>query len=474
MPRHGRRSGFFNTRLYRLFARMDKAMREVHIECAGAGKTYGIAQKIIDILDDCPEDKKIYVITYTNYAVKQIKDELIKNIRDIPDKIIIDTVHGFFLNNIIYPYSCFVKGEALNSCSVEKLPDDIKWHSKRKRNLKDSGLIHASEVPKYAKSVLIAQKRDKVGVKKRKEIAESYFASDIFCLFVDEAQDMEECFFDLMLKIICKLEHFYFVGDPFQALRVNDKYTWFNEEVEKQEGITPVINAVSRRIPACIIPLCNSILPENSSLSSCNRESGSVAYVFLSELDTKVKEQLTSRNLFSYIKMKTDVFSTANDQVGLTHEFVEILADKYPTHDISALRRTAIHEIHEIGLSRYLNKQGIRLPTPEYAKLASQFNGDKDAGIYVESIQKIKGLEDDTAYFIICNSLLEILLGIKNNYDKETNLLYVALTRTKQRLLLIVEDDEGMRNNFKKHKLDIRTALNDIGIQKAIIEDWLD
>jgi superfamily I DNA/RNA helicase len=451
---------------------MDKAMKEVHIECAGAGKTYGIANKILDILDDCPEDKNIYIITFTNYAVKQIRDELIKNIRDIPDKVIIDTVHGFFLNNIIYPYSCYVKGEALNSCSVEKLPDDIKWQSKRKRNLKDYGLIHASEVPQYAKSVLIAQKADTASVKRRKEIAGSYFISNIYCLFVDEAQDMEECFFELMLKIICKLEHFYFVGDPFQALRVSDKYRWFIQEVEKQEGITPVVNTVSHRIPACIIPLCNSILPENSSLSSCNCESGLVAYVFLSELDTKVKEQLASRNLFTYIKMKTNVFSTANDQVGLTHEFVEILADKYPTHDISALRRTAIHEIHEIGLSRYLNKQGIRLPTPEYAKLASQFNSGKEAGIYVESIQKIKGLEDETAYFVICNSLLEVLLGVKNNYDKETNLLYVALTRTKQRLLLIVDDDEGMQNNFKKHKVDIKTALNEKGLQKAIIEDW--
>lgn len=447
-------------------------MKEAHIECAGAGKTYGIAQKIIDILDDCPEDKKIYVITYTNYAVAQIKAELIKNVRDIPDKVIIDTVHGFFLNNIIYPYSYFVKGEAINSCSIEKLPDELKWQAKRKRDLKDSGLIHAKEVPQYAKSILVAQKTDKNGVKRRKEIAESYFVSDIFCLFVDEVQDMEECFFELILNIIGKLEHFYFVGDPFQALRVTDKYTWFTEEVEKQARITPIINAVSRRIPACIIPLCNSILPKNSSLSSCSREVGSVAYVLLSELDDKVKARLTSRHSFSYIKMKTDTFSTANDQVGLTHEFVEILANKYPAYDINALRRTAIHTILEIGLNEYLHKQDIRLSKKEYAKLANQFSKDKEAGIYVEFIQKIKGLEDETAYFIICNSLLEVQLGIKNNYDKETNLLYVALTRAKQRLLLIVDDDEGMQSNFKKHKTDINTALNEIGMQKAILDDW--
>lgn len=449
-------------------------MKEVHIECAGAGKTYGIAQKIVNILDDCSEDKKIYVITYTNYAVKQIRDELIKTVRDIPDKVIIDTVHSFFLNNIVYPYSSFIKGEALNSCSIEKLPATPQWQAKRKRILKDAGFIHAHEVPQYAKSILIAAKTDRVSLKKRKEIAADYFIGDIYCLFVDEAQDMEDCFFELMLKIICKLEHFYFVGDPFQALWGTDKYKWFTEEMKKQEGITPIINTVSRRIPACIVPLCNRILPESSALSSCNTESGSVAYVLLSELDTKARTKLSSRNVFSYIKIKTDVFSTANDQAGLTHEFIQILAEKYPSYDIGALRRTAIHEIFEMGLDNCLKRHNIWLPKPDYAKLASQFNSDKGAGIYVESIQKIKGLEDDTAYFIICNSLLELLLGLKNDLNKETNLLYVALTRAKCRLLFIIDDDDGLKRNFQKRKININEAMGELGIQKAVIKEWFD
>lgn len=449
-------------------------MKEVHIECAGAGKTYSIAQNIVSIMDDCPDGKKIYVITYTNYAVKQIREELLKNIREIPDKVIVDTVHAFFLNNIIYPYSSFIKGEAINSCSIEKLPEEFQWQAKRKRLLKDAGLIHAHEVPQYAKSTLVAAKTDRVSLRKRKEIATNYFVSDIYCLFVDEAQDMEDCFFELMLMIICKLEHFYFVGDPFQALWGPDKYKWFTEEVEKQEGITPIINTVSRRIPACIVPLCNNILPESSAISSCNNESGSVAYMFLSELDTEAREQLTSPGVFSYIKNKTDIFSTANDQVELTHEFIQILAEKYPSYDIGALRRTIINEILEIGLDKCLKKHNIRLPKPDYAKLASQFSRDKGAGIYVESIQKIKGLEDDTAYFIICNSLLELLLGVKNDLNKETNLLYVALTRAKRRLLLIIDDDDGLKRNFQKRKIDINAAMNQLGIQKAVIKEWFE
>ena len=75
--------------------------------------------------------------------------------------------------------------------------------------------------------------------------------------------------------------------------------------------------------------------------------------------------------------------------------------------------------------------------TQEYKKLLIQFNSNREAGIYVESIHNIKGLECDTAYFVICNSLLEVLLGIKNDFNRETKLLYVALTRTKPRLLLM-------------------------------------
>jgi superfamily I DNA/RNA helicase len=452
---------------------VDKKMKEIHIECAGAGKTYGIAQKIMNILDDCPDEKKIYVITYTHYAVKQIRDELIRTIRDIPEKVIIVTAHSFFLNNIVYPYSHFIKGEIINSCSIERLIGKVEWQAKRKRILKDMGLIHADEVYQYAKSLLVATKSDTVAVKKRKEIAVSYFISDIYCLFVDEAQDMEDSFFELMLKLICKLKNFYFVGDPFQALWGQDKYKEFAEKAGEQEGIVPVINLVSRRIPTCIVPLCNIILPDSSKLSSCSNESGVVAYVMLSELNATIQKQLASSNVFSYIKIRTNVFSTANDQAGLTHEFVQILTEKYQLYDADALRRAVIRRILEIGLDNYLSERKIELSRREYAELASQFGREKGSGIFVESIQKIKGLENDTAYFIICNSLLELLLRVKNDFNKETNLLYVALTRTKRRLLLVIDDDEGLRKNFHKRKIDINIAMSEIGIQKAVIKEWI-
>ena len=176
--------------------------------------------------------------------------------------------------------------------------------------------------------------------------------------------------------------------------------------------------------------------------------------------------------VFSYIKAKTKVFSTANNKPMLPDDFLRIFADKNPSYDYSALRRVALSRIQELGLDGFLRKAGIVLPRSVYAKLADQFNHVKGTGIFVEPIHKIKGLESDTVYFVICNSLLEILLGAKNDYNKETNLLYVALTRTKRRLLLVVDDDEGLKANFEKQEIDINTELCELGIKKAVIENW--
>jgi len=447
-------------------------MKEIYIECAGAGKTYGIAQKIANITNECLNGKKVYAITYTNYAVSQIQNELKKTIYEIPENVIIKTVHGFLLENIIYPYSRFTKGEPINTCSIEKLPKNDIWKAKRKKALKNEKIIHSSDVSQFARSVLIALKSDNNTIKKKKEIALEYFVSDIYCLFVDEAQDMDKYFFELMYHIIRKIEHFYFVGDPYQALWTTDKYREFSENVAKIEGVSLILNLVSRRIPTCIIPLCNNILPDENKLDTINEVPGVVAYTLLSNLCDETIKKLTSSNVFSYIKYKTDVFITANEQTSLTPEFTTILAERYPTFEIGALRRAVINAICSKGLDTYLKRRKISLSDQAYRELADQFQNENQSGIYVEAIHRIKGLENDTAYFIVCNSLLEILLGFKNDFNNETNLLYVALTRTKRRLLLIIDDDNTTRKNIEKRKINIDTRMIELGINRAILSDW--
>ena len=85
-------------------------MIEVQIAGAGAGKTHGLAEKIIEHYD-ASSYKKIFAITYTNNAAKNISEAIKKQLGYLPESIVVCTVHTFLLNEIIYPYSPFVLNE---------------------------------------------------------------------------------------------------------------------------------------------------------------------------------------------------------------------------------------------------------------------------------------------------------------------------------------------------------------------------
>jgi len=448
-------------------------MKEIHLECAGAGKTYSIAERAMQLYEVCPQNKKIYIITYTHYAIAQIKKEIMKRKQEVPSEIVFDTIHGFLLEQIIYPFSKFIKGTVISTCSIEKLSDIISFKTSRIKKLKDENVIHSDEVTKYARSLIVELSNDKVKDKERKKIAIDYITSDIFGLFVDEAQDMDQQFFDLILQIIYRIENYYFVGDPSQAIKFNDCYQKFSVLMQNRFSINTKYNFVSRRLPQCIVPICNGILRNENQITSTNTLRGEVAYTPLSELADIELQSLASQIKFTYIKCKEGVFCTSNDKPCIPAGIGKKITEKYPNCDSDAIIHLAKKGITNSSVSEFLRTIDLVLDKKSYAILASQFDMKKVTGeIHVDSIQKVKGLEDSTAYFIICNSLLEILFGLKNNYDKETNLLYVALTRTKERLLFVVDDCSCQSKGLLKDKFKLEKAFNQINIQKAKKSDW--
>lgn len=448
-------------------------MKELHIECAGSGKTYGIAQQIITMLEQCPDGKRIYAITYTNYAVSQIRLEIINKLHYLPDQLSIDTVHGFMLEQIIYPFSAFVKNAAIQSCSIEVLSSNYKWAAKRMGELRKQGIIHSDATIKFARSILVPASGDSKKLLKIKEIAMQYFISSIFCLFVDESQDMNDDFFELMNSIISRIEHFCFVGDPNQDLWGNYYYERFVDFVKSTYGIDPIINLVSRRIPKSVIPLCNSIMKSDFQITSCNPKQGEVSYVLVSELSASERLFLSNLNSFTIIKCCTEVFSTSSKAaVQIPFEFKEIIKSHFPNYDIDAFIFAFTTRALEIGLSAALKEYQLSVGKDIYAKLSLQIETPIKESIRVCSIHKAKGLESDVVFFIICNSLLQILLGLKNDNNKETNLLYVALTRTKLKLLLIVDDNTTTQDSLRKHNIDLRRSFSCLGIKEACKTDW--
>lgn len=83
-------------------------MIKFRISGAGGGKTTGLVEEIYYRYLQLAEYKKIYVITYTNYAVKQIIQNYINKYGYLPDNIKIMTVHKFCIKEIINPYYQYI------------------------------------------------------------------------------------------------------------------------------------------------------------------------------------------------------------------------------------------------------------------------------------------------------------------------------------------------------------------------------
>ena len=87
----------------------------------------------------------------------------------------------------------------------------------------------------------------------------------------------------------------------------------------------------------------------------------------------------------------------------------------------------------------------------EYAKLINDLTfEDTSKKIQVKSIDKVKGLENELCMFIIDNALLEYLFKNKLDVNKEMMRLYVALTRSKSDLILVVDESSLKKKNRKQ------------------------
>lgn len=61
------------------------------------------------------------------------------------------------------------------------------------------------------------------------------------------------------------------------------------------------------------------------------------------------------------------------------------------------------------------------------------------------------------------SKMRETYEDIKDNFNKETY---------ERRLLFIIDDDDTLKRNFQKRRINIVEAMKDLGIEKAILKDW--
>lgn len=71
-------------------------MMRINVAGAGAGKTTCMASYVAEC--SAPEGKVIFFIAFTNAAIKNIEEKILKRYGYIPDTIRISTIHSFFLS----------------------------------------------------------------------------------------------------------------------------------------------------------------------------------------------------------------------------------------------------------------------------------------------------------------------------------------------------------------------------------------
>jgi len=453
---------------------MAEKIGKIIIAGAGSGKTYTMAHDIVKHLRNTKSSKKIYAITYTNSAKRNIINEVYEILKYYPSNLEISTIHSFLLNNIVFPYSSFSIDEIYSECSIANLPAEPQYRNYRIKQYKNENVIHSDVVISKSRSIFCEKKTDNKKTKSKKQIVREHFYSDLEALFIDEAQDMDKNFFDFLLQIRMDGFFTYIVGDINQAVK---KVGEFEEFFEDYKGLYNVeINTLSRRCPDKHLVLSNHFIEKEYHQTSISTNEGKLFYLF--ESDPFFNITFSKENALKFIRQKYGSFDTRSYNLEY-FEFVKPI-EKYIHSiggDIEARKYDFTQRIMELknkdkddkDIMQWLLKQ-CKSPSLDRREFASMINQISRAPIKKEnsilSIEKAKGLGNESCFFVIDNTMYNRLVEMKRVNDKINNQLYVALTRSKDELIFVVP------NNLeeKYDKESIQKNLQHLGINKYELE----
>lgn len=466
-------------------------MIEVQLAGAGAGKTHGLAEKIIAHYDPTLH-KKIFAITYTNNAAKNISGAIIKQLGYLPENIVVCTVHTFLLNEIIYPYSPFVLNEVHTTSSRCKTFSNFppgKTDEQKKREsastisrLKKSGVIHVDETYAAAWRVVDENYSKHSSQKKKSKVRKVHklLSSAIDKIFLDEAQDLDETALKAFQKIGENSIDIYMVGDPKQAINYPKSFKDWLAANKKNQKVKVLPNiTISRRVPQRILDLSNTFCPRGQEQTSLSEVEGFLTYI-TSETDhyeEVIRHHIENGSLVSIFR-KEGNYSTK--QAGSLPEFEpeieELFTKEFPEYEegvvIYSLQRyfasLLSNNDNKSSIRMFLNELEIPYEKELFKKLcrsAEQYSSSKDnaAKYAISSIQRTKGLESKVCVLVLTPAIFKCLMqdGV-TKYNKTWNMVYVAITRAESELVVAVDMD--LLGKEYKHD-DIVESLESIGFE---------
>ncbi|MGE6631569.1 UvrD-helicase domain-containing protein [Bacillus sp. NPDC077027] len=441
---------------------------KIIIAGAGAGKTTSMAQKVLERYNTITDGKIIYVITYTNVARDHIRKKVIELNGSIPRRVRIETSHVFLLQEIIFPFHHLLYEQQYNQVSLIKLPENHGYRANKLGELRENNTIHVQEATKVAKWIISGKSDDRKIIKNKREKILAIIQRYLDCVFIDEAQDMDQYLSGIIEMLNNKEIGVIVVGDPKQDLRgrnelrkLIEKYS-HNVEYKKE----------NHRCPISHVNFANSYISPEEKQVCQHEEMGEISHIY--ENDISIKSYVDEGDwCYSFILKKNERFVTQSDEMNsaknnLRYELKALvrktdIEDKKVDQKVYLILEKVLQDFDNTNHWAIINRLGtelsIGLTRQDKARLFASLkmneeNNNEQNGILVQSIDKIKGLEGENCLFILTTDLSDYIFKKKTEMNKMINYLYVALTRAKKKLVIMVTSE--VENKYGRAWIDCK------------------
>lgn len=419
---------------------------------AGAGKTTTMADIIVKLRKETDESKVIFCITFTNNAVICIEKKLAEHYGMIPNNIIVSTIHSFLYREFIKPYYYVLYGKQYERISIAELPQNPGYKKAKIKRLEDRDILHQTVIPERAKWVMVKKSDDRKPVKDKRMVIKDNFKEYCGAICIDEAQDI-----DSDMQMIIEAIHktgipLILMGDPKQDLK---GHKCLRELVGKHKDDVEYLT-ICHRCPEKHLKISN-VLVSSQEQQYSNKNGGVISIQF--EKKKSCSELIKEKNFdLSYISQKQGKYETHSQEkvqdvkTALSEEIESVMRVKHPNANEVVLLRSSYYYAERL-LEAYAatndKKKAMRetfkceqLDTKAYGIIINMIPDDTDAEaekmIFVSSIDRVKGQEGENCLFILTTDLAAYLFGDKTEDTTTKNRLYVALTRSLNKLTIFV------------------------------------
>ncbi|MDT2471679.1 UvrD-helicase domain-containing protein [Enterococcus avium] len=427
---------------------------KIKIAGAGAGKTTKMAERIIDSYQKISDYQNIYCITFTNNAVDCIGTKLREHFGEIPQNIKLSTIHSFLNQEIIKPYYYILFNKQFIKVSRINLSNVPAYRRSKISQLEKENILHVSVFSERAKWVISKKSSD--NNKERKIRASILRNFKKYCghIFIDEAQDIDKNMLEIIKTFNMVPINIELIGDPKQDLKGTNSLRLLIEEfTEDVEYIKECY-----RCPQNHLDISNTLIPK-SEWQYSEKSYGTISVIFQSDIDLSTFFNSNSFDL-KYISEQNKEYSTKNDMNNLRfrtlfYEVTYMLNHSLKNKDELRIKQVAYYLTTKL-ISKFKEtnneKEAMKIISPyikgdkqTYAKIISSlkigYNEEETTKIFLSSIDSIKGQEGMNCLFVLTNDLAAYLFQEKKTSNKIKNRLYVALTRSLDKLSILISHE---------------------------------